>query len=219
MGFFTRRPTEPADRAKAALAVIRAANTQYETNGSGLDSPKYRRATGELASLGADVVPLLIDALQTPRPDGFTGEAAIEKGVANDIAEALGAIGDARAVGPLMEAGRHNIEMAPRALTRFPEGLEALFAGLDDPDEYVRANCISGLAYGPNAPTDLPQVVKRMLSDESGWVRFTAAQVVVGREIADPELVPLLSEMIREDPDEMARGMAETALAGLSRTA
>jgi len=94
----------------------------------------------------------------------------------------------------------------------FPEGLRALFAGLDDPDEYVRANCVRGLAYGSNPPTDLPEIVKRMLTDESGWVRFNTAQVVCGRRITDPELVPLLSKMMREDPDEQARRMAENAL-------
>jgi HEAT repeat protein len=218
MGFFTRRPAEPADRAQAALAVIRAANTQEETNGNGLDNPKYHRAEKELASLGPDVVPLLIDALQALRPDSFKAEANIDRGVANDIAKALGAIGDPRGVGPLMEAGQRTIAEAPHALSMFPEGLDALLAGLDNPDEIVRANCITGLAYGANPPTNLPQVVKRMLSDASGWVRFTAAQVVVGRKIAEPELVPLLSAMMREDPDEQAQHMAETALQ-ISRTA
>ena len=210
---FNRRTRTPADRAHAALAVIRDAYEQYEANhDSGLNTPKYRRATEELASLGPAVVPLLIEVLQAPRADGYSAEANVDRDVANDVAEALGAIGDARAIGPLMQAGREFITEAPRALSMFPEGREALYAGLGDPDEWVRAHCIQGLAYGPNPPENLREVVKRMLTDESGSVRHTAAQVVCGRQIGDPKLVPLLAHMMREDPEEKVRHMAENAL-------
>jgi HEAT repeat protein len=140
-----------------------------------------------------------------------TPEGYVQDGVANDIADALGAIGDARAVEPLMAAGKDNIVSAPQALAAFPDGIDALVAALDDPDQTIRATCIRGLAFATADRHRIVEVITRTLSDSSAWVRRTAAQAALIFEVADPELVAELGRVIREDPDEKVRAMAENA--------
>jgi hypothetical protein len=130
--------------------------------------PKHKQALDELKSLGSVAVPTLLEELAVPRADAETTASYVQDGLANDIAEALGAIGDARAIGPPVAAGKDNIVSAPRALAAFPDGIDALVSGVDDPDAAIRANSIRGLAF---ATRDQDRVVGAITKPESTVLR------------------------------------------------
>jgi HEAT repeat protein len=94
---FRRASKDPVE---AALDTLRRQHRENNQRGVGLmNMPKHRRAKEDLVGMGADAVPALIAVLTAER------EGDVEDGVAGDIAEVLGEIGDPRAVGPLL-AGR-----------------------------------------------------------------------------------------------------------------
>ena len=74
-----------------------------------------QRTLDELQGLGPGAMPALVAGLSAPREDTGTVEGYIQDGVANDVAQVLGEIGEARAVGPLIAAGKEYIVDAPRA--------------------------------------------------------------------------------------------------------
>jgi HEAT repeat protein len=209
---FARRSKNPAERCAELLSDLRRQHEENRIRDVGLTNmPKHTRTLDELKGLGPGAVPTLLEALSEPRANPETPEGYVQDGVANDIADALGAIGDARAVVPLMAAGKDNIVSAPRALAAFHDGINALIAGLDDPDQAIRATSIRGLAFATADRHRILEVITRTLSDGSAWVRQTAAQAALIFEVADPTLVAELGRVIREDPDDKVRKMAENA--------
>jgi HEAT repeat protein len=209
---FGRRLRDPAERSAELLATLRQQHELNRVRELGLTNmPKHKQALDELKSLGPGAVPTLLETLSGPRADTETAEGYVQDGVANDVAEALGAIGDARAIGPLMTAGKEYIVSAPRALAAFPEGIDALLAGLDDPDAAIRANSIGGLAFATRDRHRVVEAITKTLSDEAVWVRRTGAQAALIFEVPDPVLVAELERVMREDPEDTVRKMAENA--------
>lgn len=169
----------------------------------------------DLTRLGRDAVPALLGTLTAPRSDQETTRGQVDVGVANDVAVVLGSIGDPRAVRPLMDAGKEFIVSGPRALGKFPEGVDALVAGLDDPDEHVRACCLGGLAFAQTDERRVIVALKRGIRDPSASVRRSAANTAIITEVSDPELLNDLEQAMRRDEDGVVRRMAEKAHARL----
>lgn len=213
---FGRRSKDPAERSAELLSDLRRQHEENRVRDIGLmNMPKHGRTLDELKGLGTGAVPTLLEALSSPRPDPETPEGYVQDGIVNDVAEVLGAIGDPRAIEPLvasMAAVGHNyIAGASQALAEFPDGINALVDGLDDPDEAIRANSIQGLAFATDDRHGVVEAITRTLRDESAWVRRDAAQAALIVEIADPALVAELGRLMREDPDDKVRRMAENA--------
>jgi HEAT repeat protein len=215
---FGRRATDPAEQAAALIGVLRQQLEENRIKDIGtMNMPKYNRALQDLARLGPEAVPTLLEVLATPRADHDTPEGYVQDGVANAVAETLGAIGDPRAVEQLLAASRQHIVYATQALAEFPEGVEALFAGLDDPDEFVRSLSVQGLG---SVSRDKPRVVEALtqaLRDPSASVRRTAAQTAFRVEVANGALVDELGRVAREDSEVSVRDSAENAHWKLSR--
>jgi HEAT repeat protein len=209
---FGRRSKDPAERSAQLLAELRRQHEENRIREVGLmNMPKHRQTLDELKGLGPGAVPTLLQTLSSPRANPDTPEGYVQDGVANDVAEALGAIGDPRAIEPLMAAGKDYIVSAPRALAAFPDGINALVTGLDDPDEAIRANSIQGLSFSTGDQHRVVQAIIKALSDGSAWVRRDAAQAALAFEVADPTLVAELGRVMREDPADTVRKMAENA--------
>jgi HEAT repeat protein len=212
MMIFGRRSRDPAERSAELLADLRQQHELNRVRELGLmNMPKHKQALEELKSLGPGAVPTLLEALSAPRVDPETVEGYVQDGVANDVAEVLGAIGDPRAVGPLMAAGQEYIVSAPRALATFSDGIDALLAALDDPDDAIRATSIRGLAFATRDRDRVLEAITRTLSDGSAQVRRTGAQAALIFEVADLALVAKLERVMREDHEDSVRKMAENA--------
>ncbi|MDA0167071.1 hypothetical protein OM076_42820 [Solirubrobacter ginsenosidimutans] len=133
---FRRQAKDPADRVRDILDVLEQQHRENSQRAVGLvNMPKYQRAKRDLVVMGSEAVPALSEALNAPRASTDTAAGQIDDGVANDIAEVLGDIGDPRAVGPLMSSFKQYVVAAHAALGRFPEGVNALLSGLDENDE------------------------------------------------------------------------------------
>jgi HEAT repeat protein len=213
---FSRRAKDPSEQAAASIAVLRQQQQENNVRRVGLmNMPKHKRAKDDLTCLGSDAVPALLAVLATPRkPASEAPDDYIENDVANDIAEVLGAIGDARAVEPLMACFRQYIVTAPRALAQFPAGVDALLGALDDPDDFMRSTSLDGLAFSPDGRA--ADAVAGALRDPAPWVRRSAAHATLIRGTASQAVVAEIGRMAREDPDPKVRKMAENAFLKLS---
>lgn len=203
---------DPVKRTERLIDVLRQQHEINDARDIGLiNMPKHKATMDQLARMGSDAVPVLLQTLTAPRHDSKTAQGQLDTGIANDVAEVLGSIGDPRAVGPLMEARKQHIIGAGHALGEFREGAEALIAGLDDSDDHVRVICLEGLAF---ASIDRPRkldAVKRGIRDPSAWVRRTAANTALISQVGDEELIAALSQAMQQDPDETVQRMAEKA--------
>lgn len=210
---FRRQPKDPTERVQAALAVLRRQQQENNQRGIGLmNMPKHQRAKQELVSMGAEAVPALLQALSAPRASTDTPQGQIDDGVANDIADVLGDIGDPRAVGPLMAEFKHYIVGAQSALASFPAGVEALLDGLDDPDEFVRGCCVQGLGLAKVDRASAAQGIVCVLEDPHDQNRWHAALAAWHLGLADPELISGLQRVAANDPSERVRNKAQDAL-------
>jgi HEAT repeat protein len=215
---FKRRPKDPSEQVAAALAVLRQQHEENNTRGIGLmNMPKHQQAKRGLVNIGSEAVPALLDALNAPRANTDTPQGQVDDGVANDIADVLGAIGDPRAVGPLMAQFRNYIVSSQSALAAFPQGVEALLHGLDDHDEFIRSCCIQGLGLAKVDRARVAQGIAKAFADPHPENRREAALAAWRLGVPDPELITGLRRLITEDPSERVRGKATDALRQLSR--
>jgi HEAT repeat protein len=215
---FGRRARDPAEQTAALIGVLRQQLEENRVKDIGtMNMPKYNRALQDLSRLGPEAVPTLLEVLATPRADPDTPEGYVEDGVANAVAEALGVIGDPRTVEPLMAASQQSIVSAKRALAQFPEGVEALFAGLADPDEDVRFISIEGLGSATRDKQRVVAAVIHALDDPSASVRRSAAHTAFILGVPDGKLIDALGRVAREDSVDSVRRMVENALGELTR--
>lgn len=215
---FKRQQKDPNERVHADLAVLRQQHQENNQRDIGLmNMPKHRRAKQDLVSMGADAVPALLQALDAPRANRETPEGDVEWGVANDVAEVLGAIGDPRAVGPLMAQFKNYIVSAQSALAAFPQGIEALLHGLDDSDQFIRSCCIQGLGLAKVDRPRAAQGIARAFGDPHAENRREAALAAWHLGVADPQLIEGLQRLAADDPSERVRDKAGDALRQLGR--
>ncbi|RKQ93831.1 hypothetical protein C8N24_3705 [Solirubrobacter pauli] len=207
-------PAGPAsDPAATHVAIqldqLRAVHREHDRSGVGLANlPQYNHAMGELFRMGPHAVPPLIAVLGGPRPSTDTPEGLVEDGVANDIAEVLGAIGDPEAIDVLVAQFDRFIVAAHRALAQFSEGVETLLAGLDAPDDFTRGCCIQGLAFARVERTRAAQGVTQALGDGVAHNRELAALSAQRLACPDPQLLAVLDRLAMDDPSERVRAKA-----------
>lgn len=210
---FKRQPKDPNARVQADLAVLRQQHHENDQRGIGLmNMPKHQRAKRDLVVMGADAVPALVQVLVAPHASTDTPEGQVEDGVANDIAEVLGDIGDPRAVEPLMAQFKRHIVSAQPALASFSAGVDALLRGLGDSDEFVRGCCIRGLGLAKVERALAAGGVAKALGDSDASNRGDAALAARRLGVADPQLVAALQRVATDDPSERVRGKAQDAI-------
>jgi len=215
---FKRQQKDPSEQVRAGLAVLRQQHQENNQRDVGLmNLPKYQRAKQKLVNVGRDAVPALLDALNAPRASTDTPQGQIDDGVANDIADILGAIGDPRAVGPLMAQFTSYIVSAQSALAAFPQGIDALIHGLDDSDQFVRSCCIQGLGLAKVDRPRAAQGIARAFGDPHAENRREAALAAWHLGVADPQLIAGLQRLAADDPSERVRDKAGDALRQLGR--
>jgi HEAT repeat protein len=216
---FKRQPKDPNERVAAALAVLRQQHRENNLRDIGLiNMPKHERAMQDLVRIGADAVPALVQTLCAPRPGTDTPQGQVEDGVANDIADVLGDIGDPRAVEPLTAQFQHYIVTAQRALARFPQGVDALLGGLDDSDEFVRCCCVQGLGFARADRARAAMGITKALDDPYDHNRERAAMAARLLGYAEPQLISRLQQVAADDPTRRVRDKALDALHQLNRT-
>ncbi len=141
--------------------------------------------------------------------------------VRRDAAEALGRLGNKRAVEPLIKAlGDPNFcvrEHAAEALGRLGDkrAVEPLIKALGDPDSYVRRDATEALGRLGDKRAVEPLINR--LSDSDSNIRSNAAQAL-GR-LGDKRAVKLLINKLSDpDPDSNIRSNAAQALKELNAT-
>lgn len=215
---FKRRPKDPSEQVAGALAVLQQQHEENNNRGIGLmNMPKHQQAKRGLVNIGSEAVPALLDALNAPRAKTDTPQGQVDDGVANDIADVLGEIGDPRAVGPLMAQFKNYIVSSQSALAAFPQGVDALLHGLDDPDEFIRSCCIQGLGLAKVDRARAAQGIAKAFADPHAENRREAALAAWRLGVPDSELITGLRRLIAEDSSERVRGKASDALTQLSR--
>jgi HEAT repeat protein len=207
----------PQGRAAALLNELRrhedATPTFYERvrKAIGLPLPPQREVyeiPPALADLGPAVVPILVDAMKDPSPVARGGAA-----------QALGMIGDARAVPAIVAVLANDKETYVRleavgALGNFdePVAIEALIRALNqDADARVRAEAARSLG-GIGNPATGAALAHALAGDAEGQVRNLAAEAL--GKVGDTNAVPALIATLN-DPYEDARVLAAFALADL----
>jgi HEAT repeat protein len=215
---FRRQPKDPAERVRAALDLLAKQHRENNQRRVGLmNLPQYQRTKQELVRMGSEAVPALLQALRVPRASSDTPQGEIDDGVANDVAEVLGDIGDPRAVGPLMSLFPQYIVSAQAALARFPQGVAALLGGLDDTDEFIRSCCIQGLGVATVERGRAVQGITKALDDPYPANRRAAALAAWQLGVADPQLVTALRDRAAHDDSERVRSKAGDALRQLGQ--
>jgi HEAT repeat protein len=216
--FFMRQPKEPAERIDAALVVLREQHLENNQRGIGLmHMPRHQRAKADLVRMGPAAVPKLIEVLEAHRASADTPNGRIDDGVASDVAEVLGDIGDRRAIGPLLAQFKRHIVSAQGALAKFPAGVDALLHGLGDPDEFIRGCCVCGLGVARVERCGAVRGITKALADPHAANRREACLAARHLAVRDAELIDALRQLSVGDPSERVREMAGDALWELDR--
>ena len=142
--------------------------------------------------------------------------------VRGNAAEALGEIGDARAVKPLTQAFEFDLMAYPYARRKAEEALvkmgdravEPLIQALKEEDEYVRPEVAKVLGNIRDLRAVEPLV--QALKDEDWAVRGTAAKAL--GNLGDKRAIEPLVEALR-DEDKEVRSAAKDALRRIRRKA
>ncbi len=119
----------------------------------------------------------------------------------NNAAEALGNIGDTRAIPHLIESlrvrgGKGHINTAAEALYRMkdPRGVPALVEALEDNDSYIRVVAVQAIE-NIDDPRVAPALIKA-IKDNDQEVRGTAFRAL--NKIRDHSVVPSLIELLKD---------------------
>lgn len=213
---FGFRKRDPLERARDLLSVLERERRENETSGVGLmNMPGYQRAMRDLASLGAEVVPLLVEVLVAERPDPYEHEleGSIAIGIANDAAETLGVIGDHRAVAPLLAELTKHVTACGPALAAIPSGVEALSIECQSGDSIARYCSVGALGFAKHHRDLAAKSIASVLltdSEDSNREQATYAATNLGaREF--PVLVEAIQVCERTDNSERVRSKAELA--------
>jgi hypothetical protein len=115
-----------------------------------------------------------------------------------------------------MDQFERYIVSAQRALAKFPAGIEALLAGLDDTEKFIRGCCVEGLGFA-TVERDLAAAgITKALGDPNAHNREQAALAAQHLALADPELVRVLEQLAVDDPSERVRMKAQGAYHALT---
>jgi HEAT repeat protein len=138
--------------------------------------------------------------------------------VRHEAAQALGELGDARAVEPLIAALKDEYpevrEGAAQALGKIGEpAVEPLIAALKDEYREVREGVAQALGELGDARAVEPLIAA--LKDEDSWVRHVAAQGLV--KIGEPAVEPLIAAL--KDEDSWVRHVAAQGLVKIGEPA
>jgi len=169
-----------------------------------LSSPEASERNEAVRILGyfrcREAVPLLIEFLKDD-----------DQYVRRDAIEALGEIGDPRAIEPLIKAyNRENEIELRKVLSRIKDNrvVDLLIDMLDDEDPEVRSFAIKVL--GERQESGATELIITFLQDEDSGVRMNAAYALA--RIADPASEkPLLDHLANED-DSFVRSAITSAL-------
>jgi HEAT repeat protein len=183
------------------------------------DANKRDKAAQELIRLGADVVPALIEALQTRDPDLLaiyeqivaripSSSQALTQTLAAAhpilrarAADVLGLRRDRSAVPALLDALKGEFytvrARAALALGRIGDKrtVEPLFLALKDPEDEVRIGACVGLGFFKD-PSTFDEITNVLLDDPKIEVRQAAAKAL--GNTGHPAAVPFLMEALRD---------------------
>jgi HEAT repeat protein len=179
-----------------------------------LESPNPRlrsQAAEDLGKLAAqEAVPELIEHLHTD----------VNTYVRSSIAEALGRIGDARAIFPLMDALRDSCSFVRRAAAialgqmQAKQAQGALLRALDDPNFYVRRAAIN--AVGKLDIPDLGPMLIPLLETPDPRIRRTVTIAIrrLEAEAAIPKMIEVLESYLLE-PNQRDLPVVKTLVVAL----
>jgi HEAT repeat protein len=197
----------PAGRAGVLLGELRRLDSPYP---SGIYD-RFRRALGiedceprymyqivrDLVDLNSPVVPTLLDAMQDPSPTVRCG-----------VAEALGLIGDERAVPALIEALAKDQHPGVRSSAGIalgeiggPATAAPLVAALKDSEPSVRS--VAAASLGEINETPAVPLLVELLNDSSDIVRSQAVQAL--GNLGDRRAVPALLAAAEDRNQEVRR--------------
>jgi hypothetical protein len=222
---FRRR--SPEEKVQAELTTMRQERADNTRDNTGLiNRPRYMRSKQRLTEMGTDAVEPLIKLIQeTAAPPSDYEQRTIEDevniGIAADAGDILAAIGDPRAVAPMLDRindffGLHH------ALARMPDGVQALIDTLADPDgdPSVRFAAASGLGAATTRKDDAMQALLDVVASRAQDVLPAAVMALGTLGDGDQRAIDALTAVVADEQvDEGMRITAEKQLDYISRNA